>query len=136
MLSMFILLFSTSIFFFFKQKTAYEMRTSDWSSDVCSSDMAASATPPIDDATLAASGRRVLDTEARGLDAVGARPNGDFSRPCRLLLACRGRVVCIVMGQSGHVARKVAANSASTVPPAFYVPPGATGRPSVRDDCG
>src|SRR3546814_10263958 len=25
-------------FFFFKQKTAYEMRTSDWSSDVCSSD--------------------------------------------------------------------------------------------------
>src|SRR3546814_10193607 len=27
--------------FFFKQKTAYEMRTSDWSSDVCSSDLAA-----------------------------------------------------------------------------------------------
>src|SRR3546814_12139719 len=26
-------------FFFFKQKTAYEMRTSDWSSDVCSSDL-------------------------------------------------------------------------------------------------
>src|SRR3546814_6958140 len=28
------------IFFFFKQKTAYEMRISDWSSDVCSSDLA------------------------------------------------------------------------------------------------
>src|SRR3546814_7998945 len=28
-------------FFFFKQKTAYEMRISDWSSDVCSSDLAA-----------------------------------------------------------------------------------------------
>src|SRR3546814_5249968 len=27
-----------SFFFFFKQKTAYEMRISDWSSDVCSSD--------------------------------------------------------------------------------------------------
>src|SRR3546814_7890631 len=26
-------------FFFFKQKTAYEMRMSDWSSDVCSSDL-------------------------------------------------------------------------------------------------
>src|SRR3546814_2335182 len=26
------------VFFFFKQKTAYEMRISDWSSDVCSSD--------------------------------------------------------------------------------------------------
>src|SRR3546814_222893 len=28
-----------SLFFFFKQKTAYEMRISDWSSDVCSSDL-------------------------------------------------------------------------------------------------
>src|SRR3546814_4872947 len=38
-------------FFFFKQKTAYEMRISDWSSDVCSSDLIASSTavlpPPI-----------------------------------------------------------------------------------------
>src|SRR3546814_9132919 len=30
-----------SIVFFFKQKTAYEMRISDWSSDVCSSDLCA-----------------------------------------------------------------------------------------------
>src|SRR3546814_415226 len=30
------------VFFFFKQKTAYEMRISDWSSDVCSSDLAIS----------------------------------------------------------------------------------------------
>src|SRR3546814_5914761 len=30
-------------FFFFKQKTAYEMRISDWSSDVCSSDLQAPA---------------------------------------------------------------------------------------------
>src|SRR3546814_19013267 len=37
---MFLLLCSTFvIFFFFKQKTAYEMRISDWSSDVCSSDL-------------------------------------------------------------------------------------------------
>src|SRR3546814_2447685 len=31
-------------FFFFKQKTAYEMRISDWSSDVCSSDLLRHAT--------------------------------------------------------------------------------------------
>src|SRR3546814_7562298 len=31
------------VFFFFKQKTAYEMRISDWSSDVCSSDLRAIA---------------------------------------------------------------------------------------------
>src|SRR3546814_14404059 len=46
-----------AVFFFFKQKTAYEMRISDWSSDVCSSDLrsvsrfiqsplATSVTPP------------------------------------------------------------------------------------------
>src|SRR3546814_3708192 len=31
--------FEIFFFFFFKQKTAYEMRISDWSSDVCSSDL-------------------------------------------------------------------------------------------------
>src|SRR3546814_18433145 len=34
-----VLLCSCFLFFFFKQKTAYEMRISDWSSDVCSSDL-------------------------------------------------------------------------------------------------
>src|SRR3546814_7897966 len=33
------LYFSVFCIFFFKQKTAYEMRISDWSSDVCSSDL-------------------------------------------------------------------------------------------------
>src|SRR3546814_17232625 len=32
-------MYHSSFFFFFKQKTAYEMRISDWSSDVCSSDL-------------------------------------------------------------------------------------------------
>src|SRR3546814_166720 len=34
-------IFLSRFFFFFKQKTAYEMRISDWSSDVCSSDLVA-----------------------------------------------------------------------------------------------
>src|SRR3546814_4499138 len=44
-LSLCLLLFASLVlsFFFFKQKTAYEMRISDWSSDVCSSDLAAGA---------------------------------------------------------------------------------------------
>src|SRR3546814_10491310 len=32
-------MFGSKLFFFFKQKTAYELRISDWSSDVCSSDL-------------------------------------------------------------------------------------------------
>src|SRR3546814_3252284 len=42
MLSVYVVVFvysSVILFFFFKQKTAYEMRISDWSSDVCSSDL-------------------------------------------------------------------------------------------------
>src|SRR3546814_2057635 len=52
-------------FFFFKQKTAYEMRISDWSSDVCSSDLASllpsSAThePPASAARMWHGGRGV-----------------------------------------------------------------------------
>src|SRR3546814_5447474 len=39
MMSLLVFLYIFSWFFFFKQKTAYEMRISDWSSDVCSSDL-------------------------------------------------------------------------------------------------
>src|SRR3546814_3946401 len=38
---MFVVVCFCIVFFFFKQKTAYEMRISDWSSDVCSSDLSA-----------------------------------------------------------------------------------------------
>src|SRR3546814_10697776 len=37
-----------NLFFFFKQKTAYEMRISDWSSDVCSSDLVEQLPEPAD----------------------------------------------------------------------------------------
>src|SRR3546814_3093132 len=33
------MMYTVEAFFFFKQKTAYDMRISDWSSDVCSSDL-------------------------------------------------------------------------------------------------
>src|SRR3546814_16659725 len=46
------------IFFFFKQKTAYEMRISDWSSDVCSSDLRDVIIEP-DEAQIAEIGERV-----------------------------------------------------------------------------
>jgi len=76
---------------------------------------------------FAASGRRVFEIEVGGLQAVAARIDGAFTAACRLLLDCRGRVVCIGMGKSGHVARKIAATFASTGTPAFYVHPGEAG---------
>src|SRR3546814_8625193 len=49
------------LFFFFKQKTAYEMRISDWSSDVCSSDLGEDRLRP------AHHGSHRLDRDARDI---------------------------------------------------------------------
>jgi len=76
---------------------------------------------------FAASGRRVFEVEIEGLQAVAARLDGEFSAACARILECRGRVVCMGMGKSGHVARKIAATLASTGTPAFYVHPGEAG---------
>ena len=46
-----------------------------------------------------------------------------FAEACRMILACKGRVVVSGMGKSGHVARKIAATLASTGTPAFFVHP-------------
>lgn len=78
-------------------------------------------------ASLAASGRRVIEIEARALDALAERIDGTFSAACQLILKCQGRVVATGMGKSGHIARKIAATLASTGTPAFYVHPGEAG---------
>src|SRR3546814_13606022 len=67
-------------FFFFKQKTAYEMRISDWSSDVCSSDLREVEPPvPIGRERAAISDRELVDrvTDARcgrGDDVIECQP--------------------------------------------------------------
>jgi len=47
-----------------------------------------------------------------------------FTQACRLMLECKGRIVVIGMGKSGHIAGKIAATLASTGTPAFFVHPG------------
>ncbi|HET7923026.1 MAG TPA: KpsF/GutQ family sugar-phosphate isomerase [Gammaproteobacteria bacterium] len=77
-----------------------------------------------DTATLLRLAREVLDTEAAAVAALGPRLDEVFADACRVLLACRGRVVVTGMGKSGHVAGKIAATLASTGTPAFFVHPG------------
>jgi arabinose-5-phosphate isomerase len=88
------------------------------------------ALPPTEaftDASLAASGRKVVEIEAQALHDLAARIDGGFAAACRLVLASRGRVVATGMGKSGHIARKIAATLASTGTPAFFVHPGEAG---------
>ncbi|WIG54843.1 MAG: D-arabinose-5-phosphate isomerase [Rhodanobacteraceae bacterium] len=80
--------------------------------------------PGHDRAALVASARKVIGIEARGIEELAQRIDGDFSKACRLILACPGRVVVSGMGKSGHIARKTAATLASTGTPSFFVHPG------------
>src|SRR3546814_5238897 len=72
-------------FFFFKQKTAYEMRISDWSSDVCSSDLR----PDDYYATLA---DRYRAMKANDLDAAARQS----LRP--------GDLIWVIVGDAGKIA--------------------------------
>jgi len=67
-----------------------------------------------------------FEIEAAALHGVGARlaATDGFVRALQAMLACRGRVVVMGMGKSGHVGRKIAATLASTGTPAFFVHPG------------
>jgi arabinose-5-phosphate isomerase len=88
------------------------------------------ALPPTEaftDASLAASGRKVVEIEAQALQELAIRIDGGFAAACRLVLASQGRVVATGMGKSGHIARKIAATLASTGTPAFFVHPGEAG---------
>jgi len=86
--------------------------------------LAESKPEPVRDAALRVSGVSVIETEARALSALVERVDTRFVTACRLMLACRGRVVVTGMGKSGHIARKIAATLASAGTPAFYVHPG------------
>src|SRR3546814_1530461 len=76
-------------FFFFKQKTAYEMRISDWSSDVCSSDL-----------------RRQSGTRR-----AASRDGRRHRAPPRIGRDSDGRSVHRLLGISQPVARRHAANA-------------------------
>src|SRR3546814_7729794 len=69
------------MFFFCKQKTAYEMRISDWSSDVCSSDLpkaGRAAAPAVSDRSDGSSRRRPTPGR-RPPDDGGERPENPLS---------------------------------------------------------
>ena len=67
--------------------------------------------------------QRTFEIEARALLELAARQGEGFARAVQAMLECRGRVVVMGMGKSGHVGRKTAATLASTGTPAFFVHP-------------
>ncbi|MDH4561585.1 KpsF/GutQ family sugar-phosphate isomerase [Pseudomonas sp. BN411] len=72
---------------------------------------------------LIKSAQRTIQLEREAIDALLTRIDADFVRACELILACKGRVVVVGMGKSGHVGNKIAATLASTGTPSFFVHP-------------
>ncbi|MBL1292514.1 MAG: KpsF/GutQ family sugar-phosphate isomerase [Thiotrichales bacterium] len=66
----------------------------------------------------------VIETEIRSIALLKARIDDDFVRACELMLDCKGRIIVLGMGKSGHIGNKIAATLASTGSPAFFVHPG------------
>jgi len=68
--------------------------------------------------------RAVIKTEARAAEKLLERIDDTFTNAVEAMLHCRGRVVVLGMGKSGHIGNKIAATLASTGTPAFFVHPG------------
>lgn len=71
--------------------------------------------------------RAVIETEAAAINALPERVDDQFVAACETMLSCKGRIVVIGMGKSGHVGSKIAATLASTGTPAFFVHPAEAG---------
>ncbi len=67
--------------------------------------------------------RAVIVTEVEEISRLLERLNDNFIKACEILLACKGRIIVIGMGKSGHIGSKIAATLASTGSPAFFVHP-------------
>ncbi|RMH22379.1 MAG: KpsF/GutQ family sugar-phosphate isomerase [Gammaproteobacteria bacterium] len=66
----------------------------------------------------------VIETELDAIAALKQRVDENFVTACQLILDCKGRIVVLGMGKSGHIGNKIAATMASTGTPAFFVHPG------------
>lgn len=67
--------------------------------------------------------RKTFEIEAAAVLGLAGRLGTEFADAVELILGCRGRVVVMGMGKSGHIGRKIAATLASTGTPAMFVHP-------------
>lgn len=73
---------------------------------------------------ICALAKQVVIAESQAVLELQDRIDDKFVKACSYILACKGHVIVIGMGKSGHVANKIAATMASTGTPAFFVHPG------------
>ena len=67
--------------------------------------------------------RRTIRLEIEAVQDLLPRLDASFVKACEMILSCKGRVVVVGMGKSGHIGNKIAATLASTGTAAFFVHP-------------
>lgn len=79
--------------------------------------------PDLDNEALCRLGKQVIDIEIESIYKLLPRIDQTYAQACRLLLNCKGRVIVLGIGKSGHIARKIAATLSSTGTASFFIHP-------------
>lgn len=69
-------------------------------------------------------GLAVVENEASAIFSLQNRIDEVFAKACATMIDCKGRIIVMGMGKSGHIGGKIAATLSSTGTPAFFVHPG------------
>ena len=65
--------------------------------------------------------KKVIKQEALALNKIANRINLNFEKACNVILECKGKIVTIGLGKSGHVAKKASATFSSTGTPSLFL---------------
>lgn len=76
-------------------------------------------------------GRAAIATEAAAVTSLLDRIDSSFVAACNEMLLCKGHIVVVGVGKSGHIAGKIAATLSSTGTPAFFVHPADAGHGDI-----
>lgn len=68
-------------------------------------------------------GRSVIEIEAEMVAKLATRIDQKFAQACEYLHDCKGKIIVMGVGKSGHIGKKIAATFASTGSPSFFIHP-------------
>ncbi|MCH2263625.1 MAG: KpsF/GutQ family sugar-phosphate isomerase [SAR86 cluster bacterium] len=67
------------------------------------------------------SAKRTLDIESKAITKLSKNLDQNFSKLCDALLSCKGKIITIGVGKSGHIAQKISATLSSTGSPSYFI---------------
>ncbi|MDQ8039148.1 MAG: KpsF/GutQ family sugar-phosphate isomerase [Rickettsiella sp.] len=75
----------------------------------------------MNDKKFCESALKVIKIEAEVINSLATQIGENFEKACHILFDCKGHIIVVGMGKSGHIGKKIAATLASTGSPAFFI---------------